>query len=728
MDIPAGFVLENAGAAGADGDGEGMPALPPGFVLEKPTPKPAAKTPGFLERAADLVTGHLRTEFPNAPEFRRAAIEAGNQSPQDITAGREPEWTPDQLARANITSDTKAQIDILKKQIPGLKVQQDKHGNVMLRTPQMTEWAYLNRPGLSGQDIEELGTQTLATLPFLGAAGTGKTVLQRAATGGLGMGAAEVEKEILAKLQGSEQQKSLTDLGKDVALGAALAPGVPSAIVGSVMDVGKAAVSPITNQVRKIVNPQAEAERRVAETYKGNLRDMAYASEAAPGDAARRVINGGPDPANMSPERLQNLAANQIQVRDFATGGTSADTALIDIMGEKGRALARSAANTDTGARDQLNQFVNRRFENQAPRIQAAIEDIGGGDLAGRSRDALMEMAYETRGPIYRAVFENGRRGVQMNHELLALTEAPAVQDAMRRADVLIQNKAAAGRLHTAAVAPDGRTRTLEYWDLVKRELGDMYTQIADRRPGEAGDILALQRRLIERLDGQFPAYEGARGHAMRIFNANNALDAGESFARGRTPIAEAGRAFGELTETEQRLFRHGFVSEKLRQVNTVGDRRNLATSIMGSPETREQFEMVLGSRNMRLLQASLHSENLFDLARTAVQGNSTTARQLMELGLAGGVGLSVSGFDPSNPAGLLAAVLTKFGVARANSHLDARVAQHVAQLLTSRDPQAIRRGAQTIAGHKDLFEAVRRADEALAGIGRNIAISEISP
>lgn len=704
--IPDGFELLKPPAA---------TGLPEGFELvSKPDSSklpPAARQPGFLERASNLITGADRTEYPDAPEFMRAAIDAGNLSAEDTAAGRAPAWTPDSIMRSAITSDPKAQLEILQKQIPGLEAKQDRHGNLMLKTPMMKEFAYLNKPGISSRDIDELGTQLLATLPFMGSAGVGQTVGTRIATGATMTAAAEAEKNLLAKAQGSTQDLDPKTLLADMALGGALVPGAPSAIVQGATRI--ATNNPIANSVRGAVNPAAEAERRVAEMY-------------------QRTHGLSQNGQRLEPERLQNLAANQIMVRDAAEnaaqGGTST---LMDVMGEQGAALARSAANTSDAARSALNQVIQPRLETQAPRITSFIESMVGGNNANASRDVLEQMAYNARAPFYQRAFQDGAGGIRDTPLLQALTRTPAVQDAMQAAEITLQNRAGGGRLITAARNPQTGARTLEYWDEVKRNLQDQYARLADRSPSNAGHIHAITERLIAELDNQVPSYMQARGVSSGIFRANNALDAGENFARGIVSVRDAERGIQVMTKQERDLFAQGFIGKYLENVNKTGDRRNLPALLLTSPDARERVAVAIGPNRMRELDTMLHVERLNSAAISAVNGNSTTARQLFELGLAGGAGAVFGGFDITNPAGWLAAVMTKFGANKAGQHVDQRVARQVSEMLVSRDPAVMRRGAQIASANGPILRALKAADEAISGpagrVLRNQAAQGIS-
>jgi hypothetical protein len=126
----------------------------------------------------------------------------------------------------------------------------------------------------------------------------------------------------------------------------------------------------------------------------------------------------------------------------------------------------------------------------------------------------------------------------------------------------------------------------------------------------------------------------------------------------------------------------------------------------------------VLTPQRLNQLQARLHLEGVMDAGRRAVQGNSTTARQLQELGLAGGVGLISSGGNPNpatwDPATVIHAALM-YGAVRGHNTINANVSRQVAQLLASNDVNRLRTGMRMIAGNPQMRNALRIADQSLA-------------
>ena len=220
----------------------------------QPPPQPAGRS-GLTwgQWAEDLVTGRHTTEHPNAEEFATAIFRGVPE--ENIERLRNVDFDLSAVNRAAVTPDPAAQLDILRRNIPGLEHQTDRHGNLMLRAPLfgVTEWTYLNRPGISGRDFDELATGTLATLPFFGMFGGGANLGQRVASGFVAGAGSSLTQDAAAIASGSEQSPDPLRAVIGGGVGAALAPGVPSAIA-----------STVARPFRRAAPAASDAERQAA--------------------------------------------------------------------------------------------------------------------------------------------------------------------------------------------------------------------------------------------------------------------------------------------------------------------------------------------------------------------------------------------------------------------------------------------------------------------------------
>lgn len=541
---------------------------------------------------------------------------------------------------------------------------------------------------IGGAIAAPLGVARAVTLP--GRMATGATI-----GGGAGALAGAGEGETLPDRAG----RALTGGAIGTVAGAAL----PVAVEGVARGM-RGAMQPVRNAIRGVTDVEGEAARRVAI---GLERDIAA------------------DPN----------AVGRLTPTEFAASHQSGGPArIMDIGGDTTRALARSAANTSPEGRGVLNRTINDRFEGQGGRVTGWLERTFHYPNAQAQQEALEQTARNVNRANYAVARSQGNRPL-WDSEFEQITSAPLVQDAIRSAIKSSGNKAAiAGERKPArpfelasdgTILPPRDTKpTLEFWDQVKRALDDKISSL--KRTGEkeaANDARELKNVLVAKLDGLVPGYREARSGAAGFFNAENALEAGQNFVMSSFDNRSVRQALARMTPTERRLFQDGFVSRYVETLNRVGDRRSILNQVGANPQAREKLNIALGPQRAAELEAGMRVEGIMDLARGAVQGNSTTARQLVELGLAGGAYGAGTGFDVMNPnpSALVSAALV-WGVARGKGRVNENVARRVAEMLVSNDPQVILRGARIVAQNRQMMGSLRSLDQRLARVGGNQA------
>ncbi len=560
-----------------------------------------------------------------------------------------------------------------------------------------------------------------ATLP-LGATALGARMLGlggRTLTGQIARGAASG-----AGINAIDALVRGNDPGVAAGVGGAIGAAVPPAA-----RLAGAAAGPVANVVRGIINPTEEAARRVS------------------AGIARDVAAGG---AGLTDAQFQ------------AARAAGAPVKLMDLGGETTRAVARSAANTSQEGRQVLSRNIDAVFEGQSQRASDHLRSRMNYPTEEARQQAINDVRENVYEPAYaRAYRDSANVPLWPDRELIArhtagmspadaaaatgamrgleqLAQAPEVQQAIRNAIPLARNWAVRDGLRAPSGAftfePDGRggMRTvlqdnggasspfpsLQMWDYVKRALDRMGTPTA----------ATFAREIRGNLDTLVPSYQAAReaAHPVKFFGgASNAFDAGRDFVnRGQQYGTNAQTQLMRMTPQERNLFQDGYASAVAERIERSPDRRNVLNNISNSPAARQELETALGPQRWREMEGMLRVEGVMDLARGAVQGNSTTARQLMELGLAGGAGSMLSSGSPfGDPASALNAALVwgaiRHGGGAALNRVDERVARQVAQLLTSNDPAQLRMGARTLANNPRMLAALRNFDTAL---GRSAA------
>jgi hypothetical protein len=726
-DVP----MASDGGAGASPPAAARKGLFDDVPMSKPKPM------GFLESIADVFTGKSRTEYPDAPEFLQAAIAAGNMTPEDIAANREPAWTPDSVMRSAITSDQKAALDILKSQIPGLQSQTDRHGNLMLKTPMMKDWAYLNKPGISARDLDELGTQTLATLPFMGVAAPAKAgALKSAIVGGGAMAGAETARQGMEIAAGSEQGMKPVDIALNAGFGSALAPGVPTAIKDAVSSAGSA----LTKPVRQLTQSGAAqiAEQQVAEAMRKGMAPADVVERAYPGYAKGAAVG--------SAEEMQARAG--ILMRDPSLMGdqgllpTQYLSRGIDVGGEGTRDLARVAANWDGASRQQMEEFVKQRYQGQGDRFADLMRELSDSSLTrGQSKEELKKASGEINRRNYFKSFDDGAHGLQSD-VLDSLLDSSTVQEAVKKAIRTLSDFKVFGATRSPRLMNDRGDFSLELWDMVKRKIDekaeDALTRVKTGRGG-ASEVMQYQgisRALRDELDRLVPSYAGTRSAAERVFNASDALDAGAKFAswQGRHGNEEAAKAVSQMTKNERDLFARGFLDWWQKELPEMKLNRNVA-EVFNTPALQERFATALGPDKAEKFMAHMLAELSLDRARSAF-GNSTTARQLaqmmgMNAGAGGIVGAGIMATQSSDPASLLTSAMLGAGAGAARRGMQAtaqrQIAEQVTRLLMSNDPQVFLKGVAVLKQQpefkKNLVKFLEATD--LPQVGRSVVARE---
>jgi hypothetical protein len=528
-----------------------------------------------------------------------------------------------------------------------------------------------------------------ATLPGRMAAGAGVgTVLGGAAGAGEGIGAADTA--------------SRAAMGAGV--GGIVGAAAPAALAG-VAAAGRGiarATEPLRNAYRGFRDPEGEAARRVTASIARDYRNADPGLSGAEFRAAR--AEGQP-------------------------------VTVIDLGGETTRALARSSANTSPEGRGVLNRAIDDRFEGQSGRLEGWFNQTFHYPNAHSQQQAIDQLERTVNRTGYERAYRLGDRDI-MTPELDRLLGAPAVADAMRSAVERGQNRAIVqgmGAFNPRATVENGVVRfnrgangapaypNLQLWDYTYRELRDA-AQRAFRSGSneEGGAMQSLAQALRNELDTAIPAYGQARGVAASFFRAENALEAGQNFVAQNFGNREARAAIAQMRPLERQLFQDGFVSRYVEQIRNSPDRRNVLNQINNSPAAREKIEIALGPQRSAELETFLRVETAMDAARGAVQGNSTTTRQLIEAGLAGGVGYGTATGD-WNPQNVFTAAfvggLARGAASRANQSIDQRVARRVADMLVSPDPRVLQRGMTLVARQPRYLDALRNADNSLARV-----------
>lgn len=458
----------------------------------------------------------------------------------------------------------------------------------------------------------------------------------------------------------------------------------------------------------------------------------------AVGDKVAPVLNAIRDPAREASRRIGSAIDLDASIRpgellsqtdELVARQSGLPLINADRGGETTRAVARSVANQSPEARAVFENIASDRFAGQGARAAEFVKRISGGnadDLA--FQQLIKDTARAVNKPAYSRAYASPAAQDMWHEGFEQLMQAPAMQAAARQATGRGANRAAVdgftpvrnpfnfdqatGRMTLSQNADGTIARpTLQFWDQVKRNLDGAIGKA--QRSGDntyAGDLMSIKTRLVSMLDDAVPEYQAARQGAASFFGAEDALEAGRKFANSPRSVPETKAAFAKFNATEKAGFQAGYASELIDRIKAAGDRTNVINSVFKSQASRESMEMVFGPQKMKEIEAFVRVEDIADRLRGAM-GNSTTARQLVELGI-GAMGGGMMTGDLSGAA--MGAIAVKGGRA-ALAKADRRVMLQMAQLLTQDNPKAISNAVMLARQNPKYMSALEAMGNALA-------------
>jgi len=529
---------------------------------------------------------------------------------------------------------------------------------------------------------------TMLALPELAAlkgAGLAGRLAQGAITGG-----------VLGGVAGSAEEGSAKDRALQAALG--LTTGAVGGVAAPLLGAGVEKLydrfgKPVVATIRGWKDPEAEAARRIASAIYQDQQD---------------IVAGKSKGMTLADWQKARSRGEPVTLADLGAGNT--------------QAFLRSAANTTPEGRALIEKVVYDRFHDQSERVASDVRRlVSKGANASATRDQLIENYEKARGPAYKKAFDRPAAESMWDGSLEQISQAPTVQQAMRAAMVTAKDEAAKipgvtppkmpfitdqnGRLildPTKSLRPN-----LQYWDAVKKNL--------DKIGGREAEFWA--KTLRNHLDGIVPEYAQARGTAATFFGARDALEAGRLAVGKRMEPADLSKLLNKMDPTEAELFREGWASEWSKQILDSKESADVSGKLFNSKNDRSRAEIVFGRNGAAKIEARVELERIMDGARKAL-GNSTTARQLIEAGLAGGaIGgyfgdwkpeaiFGGAGVGASIRGGAKAELFS--GAQRVIGYVDKNTAKKVAELLMSNNEQDLNAGLRMVADNEKIAAALR--------------------
>lgn len=521
----------------------------------------------FGQGVYTLAIGDNEVEFPNMHEISQ-------EFPGSIWDSEELNLSFNSALPRNLAG----QIDIIQKIIPKSEMTSDKHGNIMIRVPdgKFKGTHYLNKPGLSYNDLQGVTVEAVFQLPMMKVLNTAAGVLAsgklfgfaaRVTGTGAGGGAGSILRDIAANAAGSEK----TPIDLDHALLSAAFGAVGESAIAFLPVAAKALGKVLkkdtmwkdgaltqagTRAVERLgIDPKMVTPSFVRDfnTARAGGASEAQAGRIAEAQTLDQVIAGGA-PVTLSEGQASGLAAKQIPEYAALRGG----------LGDEAEATARAFANRQSEA-----LLQNRRAIESGLRGDGGPPQAQAGAGAVITQEALAAEALAAKEGVrsaYRAVEESsgtlGNVGVmQIKRRMEAALEsyspasAPVTYQIVQRemVDVLAS---AEGQLTRATV----------------QKLENVRKRLTAQRAGggpdnaAAGSAVAayddaffdmVQQGLIRGDDGILEALKGARklNEIYKIKFGDNAQDlVSRIVTRGRTVDEGGAPVYGELAMEPEKV------------------------------------------------------------------------------------------------------------------------------------------------------------------------------
>lgn len=340
------------------------------------------------------------------------------------------------------------------------------------------------------------------------------------------------------------------------------------------------------------------------------------------------------------------------------------DAMLFDVLGEQGTAVGRNAANINPNARETIETAVLGRKAGQNQRLVSDIEAAAGVPVGNRKGvETFKKEAFDAVRPQINQAYDASRKAgedIPLDY-FKDVLDSPLGEETFKSAVSSLRNR--------MAVSGDKAGGNLAVIDEMKKIL-DSKAEMA-RRSGDmaTADVAGT---MAKHLRGQMDSlldngeYALARGLRKQAYKAEEAFDVGESLAGGRVPfdtLAAAKKVDPSVGANMAKAYAAKQAENLLNKGSTEGALNSLST-----PLGKEAYTLALKG-NAPTVDKALSREKSFNKIAKALTGNSTTARQLAEMG-ATGVGTAATtlamGYDATTGgiAGILGALLRKGGPA----------------------------------------------------------------
>lgn len=384
------------------------------------------------------------------------------------------------------------------------------------------------------------------------------------------------------------------------ALPSAAGGAVLGAVAPTVVDVGSAVVKGLTNPIRAAVNPVRTGTGKVAEAL---MRD------APPGMPIDQVVQ-------RAGQRLE------------AAQAVKPDVMLADVGGQNTRDLLRAASNMPSQGAERLRKTLDRRQGFQWSRIERDVADtLSDGNQFARTLDDITNTIKDTGNAEFTKAYAQPFNISPGSDLARFVTERKYVQRLLEKTDESIQGMTGES---PAQLSP---------WELLHRVKMEMDREITRLKSGQGDakanwtlkDLTLLKREMVDLMGRANPQFRVAMEKYGDEAGLRTALERGAEEFKG-AKSEDIAAALKGMTNPERSMYRMGAARSMFMELERGNITRDRTENLFSSPEIQKKlYALFPDNASRRDFQRRLVLEARMADTRKAVQGGSTTARQLAQ-------------------------------------------------------------------------------------------------
>ena len=306
---------------------------------------------------------------------------------------------------------------------------------------------------------------------------------------------------------------------------------------------------------------------------------------------------------------------------------------LADMGGENVKNLMRSANNMPNARAERLNQTLNRRKALEGRRLSATIEDTlaGGEDFTSRVDD-LVAARSEQATPAFARAYQQPWK-VEASSEMVDFLRRGYMQRMLDKTKQSIEG-----------MTGDDLT-TMKPWEFLHRVKMEINREIGRMKRGQQdsatnwtiADLTQLNREYGRLLAKENPSLGYALSKYSDKSSMINAMEEGLDDAFKLSP-EDLRKKVSSLTQRDAELYRMGHARAHIEKLRSGDVMRDKTKGLYGSDDIGLRLKAVFpdGSAERGKFLRAIGNERKMNATRRAVQGNSTTAKQLTQAQEAG--------------------------------------------------------------------------------------------